>query len=78
MEWWAGGGDGEASRREHTKESDMIVLRPAVILKVVAKGTLTDCGAADALLRFGAGLVLWYALRWNGLYVFRKFVDGRR
>ena len=37
-------------KEERTKESEMIVLRPAVILKVVDKGTLTDCGAATRVL----------------------------
>jgi hypothetical protein len=42
----------------------MIVLRPAVILKVVDKGTLLDCGAATVTLLLGlqaASIV--YALR---------------
>ena len=37
----------------------MIVLRPAVILKAVAKGTLTDCGAAGCVVAwFEIGLEL--------------------
>lgn len=54
-------------RREHTKESEIIVLRPAVILRVAAKGTLTDCGAADRVAADRGWLGFGHALRWDQL-----------
>ena len=52
--WGLGWGRGREERRR-TKESEMIVLRPAVILKVV-EGSLAGDGAAKMVLLLGARL----------------------
>lgn len=58
-----------------TKESEMMVLRPGDILKVVARGTLTDCGAAACLAAwFGIALSLNVRSTEVNLFVSPSFV----